>query len=98
MKASSSITSTRSSRPAASPSSSGQQAGEEHEESFIVTDANGQRLAFVYFEPDADNETRRTVMNRLARDEARRIAENIAKLPALFEADKKHNRDDEQES
>jgi hypothetical protein len=68
---------------------------EEHEESFVVTDANGQRIAFIYFEPDPKNDTRRTVMNRLTHDEARRIAANIAKLPALIEEDKKHTADDE---
>jgi hypothetical protein len=44
---------------------------------FIVKDANGQSLAYVY----ADN---RQVVNTLTEDEARRIAANIAKLPALL--------------
>ena len=63
---------------------------EEHSECFAVTDANGQRLAFVYFE---DNDSRRTAMNRLTRDEARRIAANFAKLPAFIEADKDRPRE-----
>jgi hypothetical protein len=58
---------------------------EEHAESFIVVDANGQKLAYIYFE---DEESRRSVMNRLTRDEARRIAANIAKLPVFIEAER----------
>ena len=42
----------------------------ERPESFAIEDANGQPLACVYFE---DEESRRSVMNRLTRDEARRI-------------------------
>jgi hypothetical protein len=56
---------------------------EEHEggESFIIRDANGQALAYVYFE---DETVRQMSMKRLSRDEARRIAANIAKLPVLL--------------
>jgi hypothetical protein len=52
---------------------------EEHNRScFIVRDNNGQALAYVYFETEPG---RRTAANLLTRDEARRIAANIAKPP-----------------
>ena len=55
---------------------------EQHNQScFIVRDNNGMALAYVYFETDAG---RRTAANLLTRDEARRIAANIAKLPELL--------------
>jgi hypothetical protein len=47
---------------------------------FIVRDANGQALSYVYYESEP---ARRSAVKLLSKDEARRIAANIAKLPQL---------------
>jgi K+/H+ antiporter YhaU regulatory subunit KhtT len=47
---------------------------------YVVRDANGQTLAFIY---SRANEADAMQAKVLTDDEARRIATNIAKLPAL---------------
>ena len=53
---------------------------EETDACFIIRDGNRQAVAYVYCEDDPG---RRSTANLLTRDEARRIAANIAKLPMV---------------
>jgi Phage integrase family len=59
---------------------------EETQPCFIVRDHSGQALAFVYFEEEPG---RRAAASLLTRDEARRIAAGIARLPELLRAEPK---------
>jgi len=54
---------------------------DEHDACFIVRDNSYQTLAYVYYEEERG---RRSAANLLGKDEARRIAANIAKLPELL--------------
>jgi hypothetical protein len=56
---------------------------DELEACFVVKDSTGQKLAFVYFE---DEPGRRSAAKLLTKDEARRIAANIVKLPDLLQS------------
>jgi hypothetical protein len=54
---------------------------EELDACFVVREANGQALSYVYFE---DEPGLRSAAKLLGKDEAPRIAVNIGKLPELL--------------
>jgi len=57
---------------------------EENEESYVVTDSSGQRLAYVYFE---DEPQRQMIMKRMGKDDAWQLARAITRIPALLRRD-----------
>ncbi|SEF15199.1 hypothetical protein SAMN05444161_9210 [Rhizobiales bacterium GAS191] len=59
----------------------------EHDESFAVVDASNTALALVYFEEESG---RRSSMRRLSREDARRLATQVVRLPELLEELRQH--------
>jgi hypothetical protein len=53
---------------------------DEHDECFIVRDADGQALGYFYFDEEQQSPA---IDRQLTRDDARRMAVNFAKLPDL---------------
>jgi len=50
---------------------------------YVVRDADSQQLAYIYYSNDPD---RRSAAKLLTKDEARRMAVNLARLPELLTA------------
>ena len=59
----------------------------EHEERFTITDAGDTVLATIYH---VDEPGRRSTMRRLSREDARRLALQVVRLPELLDELKRH--------
>jgi hypothetical protein len=57
---------------------------EEHSAYFVVRDSRRQALAYVYYEKGSGGRSGRQTAALLTKDEARRIAATVAKLPELL--------------
>ncbi len=57
---------------------------EEGSESYVVTDAMGQKLAYVYFENEP---IRQGIAKRISRDDAWQLARAITRIPSLLQRD-----------
>ena len=60
----------------------------EQDDSFVVTDATGVNLAYIYFYSDQEQQPLLTTSEWLSKDEAQRLAREIARLPALLRVEK----------
>jgi hypothetical protein len=57
---------------------------EERRESYIVMDAMGKPLAYVYFE---DHPQRQMITDRISKDDAWQLARAITRIPTLLRRD-----------
>ena len=58
------------------------------QEAFIIQDASVFSIAHLYF---CDDEQRRSSTGRMSRDEARRVAAKMARLPELLQTERERS-------